>query len=64
MLPEFEKTAFSLKSGEVSAPVLTRFGYHVIKVDSIKYKNNKSKEISEVRELNARAIKTSFRMTK
>jgi len=30
MVPEFDKVAFSLKSGEMSAPVKTQFGYHVI----------------------------------
>jgi peptidyl-prolyl cis-trans isomerase C len=36
MVPEFSKAAFSLKKGEISAPVKTAFGYHVIKVNDIK----------------------------
>ena len=32
MMPEFEKAAFQLKPGEVSDPVLTRHGYHLIQL--------------------------------
>jgi peptidyl-prolyl cis-trans isomerase SurA len=32
LVPEFEEVAFQLKPGEVSEPVLTEFGYHLIKL--------------------------------
>ena len=38
MSPEFEKVAFSLSKGEVSRPVKSRLGYHIIKVTDIRAK--------------------------
>lgn len=32
MVPEFEKAAFEMEVGAVSAPVQTQFGFHIIKV--------------------------------
>jgi Parvulin-like peptidyl-prolyl isomerase len=34
MVPDFEKAYLALKPGELSGPVLTPFGYHLVKVDS------------------------------
>ena len=35
-VPEFESTLFSMNVGEISAPVKTDFGYHLIRMDDIK----------------------------
>jgi len=35
MVPEFEEAAFNMTPGEISEPVQTQFGYHIIQLDSI-----------------------------
>ena len=32
MVPEFEKKAFSMQVGEISNPIRTQYGWHIIKV--------------------------------
>jgi peptidyl-prolyl cis-trans isomerase D len=48
MVDAFEKTAFSLKPGEVGPLVKTQFGFHIIKVEEIKKAG--IKPIEEVRD--------------
>jgi peptidyl-prolyl cis-trans isomerase C len=38
MVPEFAEAAFKLKPGEVSAPVKSQFGWHVIKLEDLRTK--------------------------
>jgi peptidyl-prolyl cis-trans isomerase C len=46
MVPEFERAALSLKVGEISKPVRTRFGYHIIKLTDVKKGKSASYEQS------------------
>ncbi len=36
MIKEFEDAAFSMQKGELSKPVKTKFGWHIIRVDDNK----------------------------
>src|SRR5687767_7817443 len=47
MVADFDKVAFALKPGEISGPVKTEFGYHVIKV--VEKKAAAQKPLAEVR---------------
>ena len=39
MVPEFSEAAFKLKKGEVSEPIKTQFGWHIIKVEDTRTKS-------------------------
>lgn len=47
MVPEFDEVAFSTKVGEISAPVKTQFGYHIVKVTD--HKDSSTRALDEVK---------------
>jgi peptidyl-prolyl cis-trans isomerase D len=47
MVPDFEQAAFALDKGEVSEPVKTRFGWHIIKVEDKKAGTTRTLEESK-----------------
>jgi peptidyl-prolyl cis-trans isomerase D len=48
MIPEFEAALDKLKPGELSEPVKTSFGFHIIRLDEVKEK--RTKPLTEVQE--------------
>lgn len=49
MVPEFEQTAFNTPVGQVSEPVKSQFGYHIIKVTDKRANNAGGQPTEEVR---------------
>ncbi len=47
MVPEFEQVAFALKPGDVSDPVKTSFGFHIIKL--VDHRQASTRPLAEVR---------------
>ncbi|SOB58539.1 Peptidylprolyl isomerase [Pseudodesulfovibrio profundus] len=54
MVPEFEEAAFATPKGEVSEPIKTQFGWHIIYVDD--RKDPESKSLEYVKDQIAQAI--------
>jgi peptidyl-prolyl cis-trans isomerase C len=57
MVPEFEKVAFNMKEKEISKPVKTQFGYHLIRLNELK--KGKEKKLKEVKNLIRNELITS-----
>ncbi len=65
MIPSFEEVAFKLKPGEVSEPVKTPYGYHIIKVEAHTTKSFEQVQAQIERSLDGqKAQKTVEDMTK
>ena len=61
MVPEFEKVAFSIEPGTISAPVKSQFGWHVIEVT--KKTPGSSKTFEEAKSMIEQSLKSQLQAT-
>jgi len=59
MVKEFEDAAFSMQKGEISEPIKTEFGYHIIKLtDHISASDSSLEDVKEDIRKNCNYCKT------
>ena len=62
MVPEFEEAAFALEIGEVSEPISTTFGYHLIEV--LEKDSERPKEEAQIEQERSQAFQSWLQETK
>ena len=45
MVGPFEEAAFGAKKGDIVGPILSQYGYHIIKVDSTRYQESEERQV-------------------